>query len=203
MCTYPKCCGCPNRPCTPTLTWARLTIQEADKSGRAMTPHDANRTHDMTRQDGDMTQQDYDMTTSGHVTVEEAARLLDVSVDAVRKRIERGTLRSEKVGKTRHVLLDDVMIQHDTDMTALVASMQDQINTLKQELEDRKVEARRKDAILMTMAQRIPELEPPREAPREQREDHVAASEDTVQDHAPRDQQEPTQRRSWLYRFFF
>ena len=179
-----------------------------------MTQHDTNMTHEMTRQDDDMT-------TSGHVTVEEAARLLDVSVDAVRKRIERGTLRSEKVGKTRHVLLDDFMIQqdadrtrhgsspesgrtqHDTDMTALVASMQDQINTLKQELEDRKVEARRKDAILMTMAQRIPELEPPREAPREPREDHVAASEDTVQDHAPRDQQEPTQRRSWLYRFFF
>src|SRR5215207_486511 len=50
-----------------------------------MTPHDANRTHDMTRQDGDMTQQDYDMTTSGHLTVEEAARLLDVSVDGIRE----------------------------------------------------------------------------------------------------------------------
>jgi excisionase family DNA binding protein len=66
-----------------------------------MTQHDTNMPHDMTRQDDDMTGQDYDMTTSGHVTVEEAASLLDVSVDAVRKRIERGTLRSEKVGKTR------------------------------------------------------------------------------------------------------
>src|SRR5215210_1111473 len=140
-----------------------------------MTQHDAN-------MDRDMTQQDFDMTTSGQVTVEEAARLLDVSVDAVRKRIERGTLRSAKVGKTRYVLLDDVMTQqdsdrtrhdsgpdfdmtgHDTDMTALVASMQDQIDTLKRELEDRKEEARRKDAILMTMAQRIPELEAPSEA---------------------------------------
>jgi excisionase family DNA binding protein len=151
-----------------------------------MTQHDTNMTHDMTRRDDDMTGRDYDMTTSGHVTVEEAARLLDVSVDAVRKRIERGTLRSEKVGKTRYVFLDDVMIQqdsdrtrhdsgpdsdrtqHDPDMTALVASMQDQIDTLKQELEDRKEEARRKDAILMTMAQRIPELEAapqPRESP--------------------------------------
>jgi excisionase family DNA binding protein len=152
----------------------------------------------MTRQDGDMTQQDYDMTTSGHVTVEEAARLLDVSVDAVRKRIERGTLRNEKVGKTRYVFLDDVMIQqdadrtrhdfgpdadrtqHDTDMTVLVASMQNQIDALKQELEERKEEARRKDAILMTMAQRIPELEAPREASAspEAREGHVTASEE-------------------------
>ena len=128
-----------------------------------------------------MTRQDADMTTSGHVTVEEAARLLDISVDAIRKRIERGTLRSTKVGKTRYVLLDDVMThpdaerirqdsghdgdmtRQDTDMTSLLTSMQDQIDTLKQELEDRKEEARRKDAILMTMAQRIPELEAPAE----------------------------------------
>ncbi len=187
-----------------------------------MTQHDTNRTHDMTRQDGDMTQQDYDMTTSGHVTVEEAARLLDVSVDAVRKRIERGTLRNEKVGKTRYVFLDDVMIQqdadktrhdfgsdadrtqHDTDMTLLVASMQDQIDTLKQELEDRKEEARRKDAILMTMAQRIPELEAPREASAspEAREGHVTASEGADKGKVPSEQQEPSQRRSWLRAFF-
>jgi excisionase family DNA binding protein len=177
-----------------------------------MTQHDTNRTHDITRQDGDMTQQDYDMTTSGHVTVEEAARLLDVSVDAVRKRIERGTLRNEKVGKTRYVFLDDVMIQqdadrtqHDTDMTVLVASMQDQIDTLKQELEDRKEEARRKDAILMTMAQRIPELEAPREASAspEAREGHVTASEGADKGKVPSEQQEPSQRRSWWRAFFF
>jgi excisionase family DNA binding protein len=180
-----------------------------------MTEHDTNMTHDMT-------QQDYDMTASGHVTVEEAARLLDVSVDAVRKRIERGTLRSEKVGKTRYVFLDDVMIQqdadrtrqdsgpddgrtqHDTDMTALVASMQDQIDTLKQELEDRKEEARRKDAILMTMAQRIPELEAPREASAspEAREGHETASDGADKGKAPSEQQEPSQRRSWLRAFF-
>jgi excisionase family DNA binding protein len=178
-----------------------------------MTQHDANMTHDMTRQD-------YDMTSAGHVTVEEAARLLDVSVDAVRKRIERGTLRSEKVGKTRYVFLDDVMIQqdadrtrhdsgpdsdrtqHDHDMTALVASMQDQIDTLKQELEDRKEEARRKDAILMTMAQRIPELDPAREEASEPREAPVSSSEETDKGKAPSEQQEPSQRRSWLRAFF-
>jgi excisionase family DNA binding protein len=175
-------------------------------------------THDMTRRDDDMTGRDYDMTTSGHVTVEEAARLLDVSVDAVRKRIERGTLRSEKVGKTRYVFLDDVMIQQDadrtrhepgpdadrtqqdTDMTGLVASMQDQIDTLKRELEDRKEEARRKDAILMTMAQRIPELEAP--ASPEARVGDVTSSEEADKSMAPPEQQEPTQRRSWLRAFF-
>src|SRR5919112_1007837 len=177
-----------------------------------MTQHDTNMTH----QDADMTRQDADMTASGHVTVEEAARLLDVSVDAIRKRIERGTLGSEKVGKTRYVFLDDVMIQqdadrtrhdfgpdadrtqHDTDMTVLVASMQDQIDTLKQELEDRKEEARRKDAILMTMAQRIPEREARREAwaSPEAREGRVTASEGADKGKVLSEQQEPSQRRS-------
>ncbi len=174
-----------------------------------MTQHDTN----MTSQDADMTHQDFGMTSSGHATVEEAAKLLDVSVDAVRKRIERGTLRSEKVGKTRYVFLDDVMTQqdadrtrqdfgpdfngnrHDTDMTALVASLQDQIDTLKRELEDRKEEARRKDAILMTMAQRIPELEPASE-PREVSETAPKGAEGAE---VPIKEE----RRSWLHRFFF
>jgi excisionase family DNA binding protein len=185
-----------------------------------MTQHDNNMTHDMARQDGDMTRQDYDMTSAGHVTVEEAARLLDVSVDAVRKRIERGTLRSEKVGKTRFVFLDDVMsqqdadrtrpgsspdadrTQQDTDMTALVASMQDQIDTLKKELEDRKDEARRKDAILMTMAQRIPELE----APSETHESPRTPTEEPYSTHAPPVPETPVpdaqHKRSWWRAFF-
>src|SRR5215212_4220393 len=160
-----------------------------------MTQRDTDRTSDMTRQDGDMT-------TPMRVTVEEAAKILDVTVDAVRKRIERGTLRSEKVGKTRYVLVDDIMTQHDTDrtrqdsgqdsdrtnhnsdMAALLASMQDQIDTLKQELEDRKEEARRKDAILMTMAQRIPELEAP--ASPEAREGDMTSSEEADKGQAPR-----------------
>src|SRR5215212_151700 len=172
-----------------------------------MTQRDTDRTSDMTRQDGDMT-------TPMRVTVEEAAKILDVTVDAVRKRIERGTLRSEKVGKTRYVLVDDVMTQHDTDRTrqdpgqdadrtihnsdiaALLASMQDQIDTLKQELEDRKEEARRKDAILMTMAQRIPEIE----APPETQESPQTAAEDAGKAAGGRDKQ--PERRSWWRAFF-
>jgi excisionase family DNA binding protein len=173
-----------------------------------MTQHDTDRTYDMTRQDSGTA-------TSGQVTVEEAARLLDVSVDAIRKRIERGTLRSAKVGKTRYVLLDDVMSRpdvdrtrqdsgndtnmtsQDNDMTSLLTSMQDQIDTLKRELEDRKEEARRKDAILMTMAQRIPELE----AASEPRESPVTASKNEEKDGGP-DQEKPPQRRSWWRAFF-
>src|ERR687885_1781790 len=99
-----------------------------------------------------MTQHDTDMTTPPiRVTVEDAAKLLGVSIDAVRKRIERGTLKSEKTDGSRYVLLDNDMSAQDadrtapdTDMTALVSSMQDQIDTLKQELEDWKEQALRK-----------------------------------------------------------
>jgi excisionase family DNA binding protein len=162
-----------------------------------MTQHDTDTGSNMTRQD-------YDMTSSStvRVTVEEAAKLLDVSVDAVRKRVERGTLRSEKIEKTRYVLLDGVMTrpdqdmttQPDQDMTDLVASMQDQIDTLKQELEDRKEEARRKDAILLTMAQRIPELE----APSEVRESPVTVSEEPASPSSSPGEEGP----SWWRRFF-
>ena len=172
-----------------------------------MTQHD-------TDKDANMTQQDHNMTSSStmRVTVEEAAKLLDVSVDAIRKRIERGTLRSEKIEKTRYVLLDGVMINQDynmtthqdldqdTDMTSLVASMQDQIDTLKLELEDWKEEARRKDAILMTLAQRVPELEPAREASSEPQ--RVSQTPSEQQGNGTAHQEEEGQEKpSWWRRF--
>ena len=61
-------------------------------------------------------------------------------------------------------------------------------------------EARRKEAILMTMAQRVPELEAP--ASPEAREGDVTSSEEADKGQAPPEQQEPTQRRSWLRAFF-
>jgi hypothetical protein len=72
--------------------------------------------------------------------------------------------------------------------------MRDQIDTLKREVEDWKEEARRKDTIIMTMAQRIPELEPasePRESPTE------AAEEPGKGDVPPQEEQ-----RSWWRRLF-
>jgi seryl-tRNA synthetase len=86
-------------------------------------------------------------------------------------------------------------------MTPLVASMQDQIDTLKQELEDWKEEARRKDAILMTMAQRIPELE----ASSEPRESPEKVSEHLYGTSSPQEAEESLRghrERSWWRRFF-
>jgi len=92
----------------------------------------------------------------------------------------------------------------------LVEDLRDHIAFLRAELEARneeirrreeehREEARRKDTIIAQLTQRIPELEAPSE-PRESRE---TASEEPHSTHAPPEQQEPSQRRSWLHRFFF
>jgi hypothetical protein len=46
----------------------------------------------------------------------EAAEILGASVDAVRKRIQRGTLESEKVDGKVYVWLDDGAPRSDTDI---------------------------------------------------------------------------------------
>src|SRR4051812_2952881 len=121
-----------------------------------------------------MTQHDTDMISHTRVSVEEAAKRLDVSVDAIRKRIERGTIRSEKINKTRYVFLDDDMTnhddnrtRHDTDMTPLNEELRDRIRFLEGELEVRKEEVRRLHHLLAGALERIPALEEASSEPRE------------------------------------
>ena len=143
-------------------------------------------------------------------TVREAAEVLGTTVDAVRGRIRRGTLDSMKVDSVVYVLLDEVSRDRHTDRSEatidephtmsgpspdqleLVGDLRDQIEWLRREVE-------RKDTIIMQMAQRIPELDLPRE---------TGAASETASPRsnggtAPEDSQEPSERRSWLYRFFF
>ena len=148
----------------------------------------------MSQQDTSGLRQDSDMTPTGphalRVTVEDAAQLLDITVDAVRKRIERGTLQSERVDKTRYVVLDTDMIRHDdvqgtvldnhdVDMTHMIANLEEQVAFLREVIRSRdhelrrreeeyREESRRKDHLLAAALERIPELEPapePREDP--------------------------------------
>lgn len=111
------------------------------------------------------------------VTVAEAAGRLGVKEQAIRKRIQRGTLVYDKDDDGRvYVYLDaeDAATragsgtQTDTSMNTLVQSLQDQVAYLRKEAEDWKEEARRKDAVIMSLTQRKPELEAalkPRESP--------------------------------------
>jgi hypothetical protein len=62
----------------------------------------------------------------------------------------------------------DHATDHVADPSLLIERLENEVEYLRREAEDWKEEARRKDAIIMTMAQRIPELEPasePRESP--------------------------------------
>ncbi len=116
------------------------------------------------------------------LTVAEAADTLGITRDAVRKRVQRDHIPWEKDEDGRiWVYLDQSTTRvrpvhdtvqdsssgtrsgtvHDSVRDELVEELREQNRFLRAELE-------RKDAILMTMAQRIPELEPasePQESP--------------------------------------
>jgi excisionase family DNA binding protein len=101
------------------------------------------------------------------LTVAQAADALSISQDAVRKRIARGTIPHDRDGSGRvYVYLSPSETVHKTDQDARVdeasktvqdryiRSLEDQIAFLRRELE-------RKDAILLNLSSKIPELEPP------------------------------------------
>ena len=119
-------------------------------------------------------------------TVAQAADVLGLSAEAVRMRIKRETLPHVKEENTVYVLLDPASLDTDqtqpnrertqpnSDQTAqVIEALSAEVQLLREELklarELREEEARRKDAIIMTMAQRIPELEPASE-PRDARQ---------------------------------
>ena len=154
-------------------------------------------------------QQDRPQDVLDRLTVAQAADRLGVTQDAVRKRIARGTIRHEKDYEGHiFVYLDTLEGESKTDQDngedvgsktvsdasqdKYTRSLEDQVDFLRRELE-------RKDAIIMSLAQRIPELE----ASPEPRESQVTASGAADKSTPPPEQQEPSQRRSWLYRFFF
>lgn len=123
------------------------------------------------------------------LTVAEAAEALGITTEAARMRVKRGTLSSTRVDGTVYVLLDRPNPRPngpnagsndqpnprpngsvggpngrtnghpDTGAGALLAAKDETISHLRRELDARNEELRRKDAILLTLAQRVPELE--------------------------------------------
>lgn len=106
------------------------------------------------------------------VSVAEAARRLGVSQDAVYKRIKRGTIPYEKAEDDKTYVYIDQSVDGDetsTDATTdastdpfintvLVAELRSRVRFLEEELQ-------RKDAILMSLVQRVPQLEPAQQPP--------------------------------------
>jgi hypothetical protein len=154
-------------------------------------------------------------------TVHEAALLLGLSIDAVRKRAERGRLKREKDSDgTVYILLDPDQAEAGqratgeetaTSQGPLINSLQDQIEHLRHELEIRNEELRRKDHLLAATLERIPELESAQGVSAESE----ASSEDVTEPQGSSKtategasgggvpSEEPARRQSWLYRFFF
>jgi hypothetical protein len=149
--------------------------------------------------------------TSQRYTVHDAALLLGLSIDAVRKRAERGSLRKEKARDgTVYILLDTDETatgratgqESTTDETAtsrLVDSLQNQIEYLRQELEVRNEELRRKDHLLAAALERIPAIE---EASPRPLDGHETPSEEQGRDEVPPEPEERSSRPSLLRRFF-
>src|SRR5215211_1926757 len=112
-------------------------------------------------------------------TIAEAAKKLEVTQEAIRARIRRGTIEHDKdeSGKTYVYLTEDEAHNQQKDNTVVNGVVNDYITSLKSEIEslkaDREVwqeEAKRKDTIIAQMTQtlqttinRIPELEAPLE----------------------------------------
>jgi hypothetical protein len=150
------------------------------------------------------------------VTLTEAAQVLGISKEAVRKRVSRGTLPSD-VGEDgrRYVYLDDVGDdgppgglhgetwppgggdRHD--------SRDELISMLREQLESEREANRENRRIIAALASRIPEIEPPRGEPGSA-EDAAEGTQTTEARSAPEEPQEPTSRpqeqRSWWRRVF-
>jgi hypothetical protein len=101
-------------------------------------------------------------------TIAEAAKKLEVTQEAIRARIRRGTIEHDKdeTGKTHVYLTEGQVRDQNVDNSVVNGVVNDYITSLKSEIEslkaDREVwqeEAKRKDTIIMALTNRIPELE--------------------------------------------
>ena len=96
-------------------------------------------------------------------TVAETARLLGITEAAVRARINRNKLTSEKIDNTIYVRLDpDTTPVNPDDQTALVEALRDQVSMFKQQLNTEQAASAELRRIIAALTQRIPELEAPK-----------------------------------------
>jgi hypothetical protein len=104
--------------------------------------------------------------TRQRLDLREAAEVLGATVDAVRKRVQRGSLDSEKGEDGRvYVWLDVDQTQPERQGPALVEEVRDRVRFLERLLEEereaRTEERRRHDTLMAQLMSRIPELEAP------------------------------------------
>jgi excisionase family DNA binding protein len=138
--------------------------------------------------------------TNQRVTVPEAAELLGITAEAVRMRIKRGTLRSERQGGRVFVLLGQSQpTDRPDEPTTLISEMRSRIQFLEDELQ-------RKDAILLNMTEAMKALSPPsQENPPDERDSPQTVDEEPERGEPRPDAsgaQEGVERGPWWRRVF-
>jgi excisionase family DNA binding protein len=115
--------------------------------------------------------------TSRRLTVQEAAEVLGTSVDAVRMRVRRGTLESQKDPDGRvHVWVNgdstETRPRLDGEPSAIISAKDETISVLSEQLESEREARRRADTIIAQLTQantalaaKVPELEVPQKSP--------------------------------------
>ena len=86
------------------------------------------------------------------VDIQEAASVLGISTEAVRKRVQRGKLQSERRDDRLHVWLDDVGTESEPGQAGREAHP-DVVDVLRDEVAHLRRESERKDAIIMQLSQ--------------------------------------------------
>jgi excisionase family DNA binding protein len=116
------------------------------------------------------------------VTVQEAARLLGISEGAVRARIHRGTLETERDSGTVYVRINvDATPNERTEQSELVQTLREYNAALERQLNAEREASAELRRIVAGLVQRIPELE----APSEPRESPETATEGEVEPPRP------------------
>lgn len=126
---------------------------------------------------------------NNRLTVAQAAAQLGLTEGAVRSRIKRGTLSTERVGSTVYVLLVDgepsPNIGEPTDepsayphQNRLIESYEARIESLERQLQAEREAHGESRRIIAGLVQRIPELEAPPQSPEEAESVAESASED-------------------------
>jgi hypothetical protein len=94
------------------------------------------------------------------VPIAAAAVILGISKDAVRMRVKRGTLRSEKRDDRVYVHLNDVPdADPNTDPNVLAESLQDQVTYLRSQLDAERKANDENRRLLAGLIERMPALE--------------------------------------------
>jgi phage shock protein A len=150
------------------------------------------------------------------VTVEEAAHILGIKEESVRKRVSRGKLRADKDEDGRLLVYvdspgtvrDEYAEQSVTDRDLLYQEMKERIAHLEGQVEAERESRRRADTIIAQLTQanaalaaRVPELEAAQE-PSEHAEEPAEAGVRVQGQPTPREEPRASEQRPWWRRMF-